>query len=111
MVGKGDLAQQVAQRTGMPRTQATKAVDALIECVQGAISKGDEVRITGFGSWRVTETKARTGRNPRTGATLQIKAGRRVSFRPGSKLSEAVKGTGGGRQPARGRAGGGGRGR
>jgi DNA-binding protein HU-beta len=92
MVGKGDLAQQVAQKTGMPRTQATKAVDALIESVQGAIAKREEVRITGFGSWRVTETKARKGRNPRTGAALQIKAGHRVSFRPGSKLSEAVKG-------------------
>jgi DNA-binding protein HU-beta len=91
MLGKGDIAQQVAQQTGMRRSQAAKAVDAVIDVVQGAVAKGEQVRITGFGSFRVTETKARKGRNPRTGQAIDIKAGRRVSFSPGSKLVESVR--------------------
>jgi DNA-binding protein HU-beta len=108
MIGKSDIAQQVAQRTGLPRSQATKAVDAMLQTLQGALSKGDEVRLTGFGSWRVSETKARKGRNPRTGAAIDIAAGKRVSFRPGSKLVDSVRGggsTGGGRGAAGGRGG------
>src|SRR5687768_3073716 len=107
MIGKSEIAQQVAQRTGLPRSQATKAVDAVLQTLQGALSKGDEVRLTGFGSWRVSETKARKGRNPRTGAAIDIAAGKRVSFRPGSKLVESVRGSGsgGGRGAAGGRGG------
>jgi DNA-binding protein HU-beta len=99
MVGKSEIAQQVAQRAGIPRTQAMKAVNALVDVVQESLAKNDSVSITGFGSWRVTETKARKGRNPRTGQSIEIKAGRRVSFRPGSGLSQSVRadGKGGGR--------------
>ncbi len=91
-IGKGEIAQQVAERTGLPRTQATKAVDALVDVVQGALAQGDEVRIAGFGSWKVAETKARKGRNPRTGESIDIQAGRRVSFSAGSKLSDSIRG-------------------
>ncbi len=96
MLGKGEIAQQVAQRTGMPRAQAARAVDALLESVQEAVSRGDQVRLSGFGSFKVTETKARQGRNPRTGEAIEIKAGKRVSFSPGSKLVDSVRGTSGG---------------
>jgi DNA-binding protein HU-beta len=96
MLGKGDITQQVAQRTGMPKAQAARALDAVLESVQDAVSKGEQVRLSGFGSFRVTETKARQGRNPRTGQAIQIKAGKRVSFSPGSKLVDSVRGTGGG---------------
>ncbi len=97
MVGKSDITQLVAQRTGMPRTQAAKAVNAVVDVVQEALAKNDSVSITGFGSWRVTETKARKGRNPRTGQTIDIAAGKRVSFRPGSGLASSVRGA---RSPA-----------
>jgi DNA-binding protein HU-beta len=99
MLGKSDLVQQVATRTGLPRSQATRAVDALLAAVQDAVAQGDQVRISGFGSFRVTETKARKGRNPRTGAELEIKAGRRVSFTPGTKLVESVRGSAAGGTP------------
>ena len=117
MLGKGEIAQQVAQRTKLPRTQAMRAVDAVIEVVQEAVARGDQVRIAGFGSFRVTDTKARKGRNPRTGEAIDIQAGRRVSFSPGSKLVDSVRGgataggaTGGGARTAAGggRSGGGG---
>jgi DNA-binding protein HU-beta len=92
MLGKGDITQQIAQRTGMPKAQAARALDAVLESVQAAVSKGEQVRLSGFGSFRVTETKARQGRNPRTGQAIQIKAGKRVSFSPGSKLVDSVRG-------------------
>jgi len=95
MLGKGDITQQIAQRTGMPKAQAARALDAVLETVQAAVSKGEQVRLSGFGSFRVTETKARQGRNPRTGQAIQIKAGNRVSFSPGSKLVDSVRGGGG----------------
>src|SRR4051812_49915430 len=86
MLGKGDITQQIAQRTGMPKAQAARALDAVLESVQSAVAKGEQVRLSGFGSFRVTDTKARQGRNPRTGQAIQIKAGKRVSVSPGSEL-------------------------
>jgi len=89
---KGDIAQQVAERTKMPKAQANRVVDAVLEVLQAELAAGNEIRITGFGSWRVVETKARTGRNPRTGQPLEIKAGKRVAFSPGARLSDVVRG-------------------
>jgi DNA-binding protein HU-beta len=94
MVGKSELTTRVAQRTGMPKSQAAKAVNAMVESISEALGKKESVSLTGFGSWRVTETKARQGRNPRTGQAIQIAAGSRVSFRPGSTLSSGVRGGG-----------------
>ena len=92
MVGKSELTTRVAQRTGMPKSQAAKAVNAVIDCISESLRKKEGVSLTGFGSWRVTETKARKGRNPRTNQPIEIQAGRRVSFRPGSGLSQSVRG-------------------
>src|SRR5919206_4288821 len=96
MVGKSELTSRVAQRTGMPKSQAAKAVNAVVESISEALAKKESVSLTGFGSWRVTETKARQGRNPPTGQAISIPAGSRVSFRPGSTLSTGVRGGGGG---------------
>ena len=116
MVGKSELTTRVAQRTGLPKSQAAKAVNAMVETISEALAKKEGVSLTGFGSWRVTETKARQGRNPRTGQAINIPAGSRVSFRPGSTLSTGVRGGGGGgarggRGGAGGRGASGGRGR
>lgn len=91
IVGKTELAGHVAQETGLNKSQATRALDATLEAISGHLGKGDEVRLTGFGTFRVSETKARTGRNPRTGDEIKIAAGRRPGFTAGSRLREAVK--------------------
>jgi DNA-binding protein HU-beta len=91
-VGKAELQQKVAQEAGLNKAQAGRAVEAVLNNIEGALKKGEDVRLTGFGSFRVTHTKARTGRNPRTGESIKIKAGKRPAFSPGSRLKEAVGG-------------------
>jgi nucleoid DNA-binding protein len=91
-IGKTELAQQVAEQAGLSRSQANKAVDAVLESITTALQQNDEVRLTGFGSFKVTQTKARTGRNPRTGETLNIAAGKRPTFTAGSRLKQSVGG-------------------
>lgn len=92
MVGKTELAQKVAQRLNMSNSKGAQSLDAVLSAIEDALKGGDEVRITGFGSFRVNETKARQGRNPRTGQTINIPASKRVAFSPGSRLSAGVKG-------------------
>jgi DNA-binding protein HU-beta len=91
-VTKADLEAKVADAAGLNKAQARKAVDAVFGSISDALSKGDEVRLTGFGSFKVTETKARTGRNPRTNAAINIPAGKRPTFRAGTGLKQAVGG-------------------
>ncbi len=91
-IGKTELAQQVAEQAGLSRSQANKAVDAVLDSITTALQHNDEVRLTGFGSFKVTQTKARTGRNPRTGETLNIQAGKRPTFTAGSRLKQSVGG-------------------
>ncbi len=89
---KSDLIQQISKDAGISQSQAGKLVTEVFNQIAGALQKGDEVRITGFGTFRVTETKERTGRNPRTGQPLTIPASKRVTFAPGSGLSNQVRG-------------------
>jgi len=91
-IGKSELVQQVADQAGLNKAQAGRAVDAVLECIKNSLASGDEVRLTGFGNFVVTETSARTGRNPRTKESIEIPAGRRPAFRPGSGLKSAVSG-------------------
>lgn len=93
-IGKTELTQEVAQEAGLNKAQAGRAVDAMLGAITKALSSGEEVRLTGFGNFRVTNTAARTGRNPRTGESIQIKAGKRPAFSPGSRLKQAVGGEG-----------------
>ncbi|MGH2449289.1 MAG: HU family DNA-binding protein [Chloroflexota bacterium] len=93
-MGKTELTQEVAQEAGLNKAQAGRAVDAMLGAITKALSSGEEVRLTGFGNFRVTNTAARTGRNPRTGESIQIKAGKRPAFSPGSRLKQAVGGEG-----------------
>ena len=89
-IGKTELQQRVAESAGLNKAQAGRAVDAVLNTITEALSKGQDVNLTGFGSFRVAETSARQGRNPRTGQPMPIKAGRRPAFRPGSRLKSAV---------------------
>lgn len=95
-IGKTELTQQVADQAGLNKAQAGRAVDAVLNAISDALEQGEEVRLTGFGNFRVTHTAARTGRNPRTGETIQIAAGKRPAFTPGSRLKQAVSGGGSG---------------
>ena len=89
-VGKSELEQRVAEAAGLNKSQAKKAVDAVFSEITNTLKHGDKVNITGFGSFGVTETAARQGRNPRTNEPLNIPAGKRPSFKAGSQLKSAV---------------------
>jgi DNA-binding protein HU-beta len=94
VIGRGELASQLAERTGLSNVDAARAIGALLECIAESLHAGDTVRLTGFGTFRVAETKERPGHDPRTGAPLTIPAGRRVLFSSSSriKLSALVAG-------------------
>jgi nucleoid DNA-binding protein len=72
------------------RKVARSAVESLLEHIAGALKKGETVALTGFGAFKVVERRARTGRNPKTGAALTIPARRAVVFTPGKTLRDAV---------------------
>lgn len=88
---KQDLINEIADQLGTPKTQVRGTIDAFCDSVAKALSKGEDVTLTGFGTFRVYHRKARTGRNPRTGATLQIPAANVPKFRPGKALKDAVR--------------------
>jgi DNA-binding protein HU-beta len=90
-VTKSNLAKNLAQRTGLSQTQANKIVNTVFDLIGNALVQGEEVRITGFGTFRTSETKARSGRNPRTGQQIRIPPSKRASFLAGSQLVEAVR--------------------
>ncbi len=73
------------------KKSAQEAVDAVFETITKALSRGEEVGVTGFGTFRVVKTKARMGLNPKTGEKLQIKAGIKPKFKAGATLKDAVK--------------------
>jgi DNA-binding protein HU-beta len=91
-VGKTELQQEVAEKAGLNKAQAGRAVDAVLDAITNALQSGEEVRLTGFGTFRVANTAARTGRNPRTGESINIAAGKRPAFTAGSRLKQAVSG-------------------
>jgi DNA-binding protein HU-beta len=89
-MNKNDLISAVADSSGLSRGDATKAVEGVFEAVTGALKKGDEVRMVGFGTFSVAKRKASTGRNPRTGEPMQIKASNQPKFKAGKGLKDAV---------------------
>ena len=91
-VNKADLIAQVAKDSELSKDAAEKAVDATFSNIEKALRSGDTVRIVGFGNFQVSDRKASTGRNPRTGETVDIPASRVPKFRAGKALKEAVNG-------------------
>jgi len=81
---------QVASIVGTQK-QAKETVDCVLDCITDALAKSENVQISGFGSFRVSERKARTGRNPQTGDPIQIPAGKVPKFVAGKALKEAVR--------------------
>ena len=86
-----ELTSAVAEKSGMTKADATKAVRSVLDCVQAALKSGDKVTITGFGSFEVVQRAAREGRNPQTGKTIKIAASKAVRFKPGKGLKDAVE--------------------
>jgi DNA-binding protein HU-beta len=90
-VNKSELIDEVAKTADLSKTDAEKAVNALIGAVQEAVASGDKVTLPGFGAWSRTERAARQGRNPRTGEIVQIAASKGVKFSAGAGFKSAVK--------------------
>jgi DNA-binding protein HU-beta len=87
---KNELIAAVADKAQMTKTAAASAVDATFDAITSTLKKGGEVKIMGFGNFRVVKRAAREGRDPRTGAPVKIKAARRPRFSAGKGLKEAV---------------------
>lgn len=88
---KQEFVDQVAERSGLSRREASKAVDAFLESIQDALKSGESVNFTGFGKFSTADRAARTGVNPRTGERVDIAASRVPRFSAGSALKSAVK--------------------
>jgi DNA-binding protein HU-beta len=93
-VNKSELTQKLAERSNLSKAEASRAVDALFSVDNGIIARalksGEKVQITGFGSFETRKREARTGRNPRTGKEIRIKASKSAAFRAGKGLKDAV---------------------
>ena len=89
-MNKGDLIESVADEAGLSKADAGRAVDAVIGAITGALQGGNQVSLVGFGTFSVKKRAARSGRNPRTGETIQIKASNVPGFKAGKALKDAV---------------------
>ncbi len=89
-MNKGDLVTKVAEEANLTKTQATEAVNCVMSCIGDALKDGDKASLVGFGTFSVTRREARMGRNPKTGAAIQIPAKNVVKFKPGKELTESV---------------------
>ncbi len=89
-MNKKELAEAMAEAANISQKDAAKALDGMIAAVTKALQDGDSVSIVGFGSFVVRDRAARTGRNPKTGETIQIKASKSPAFKAGKALKDAV---------------------
>ncbi|MEJ1381138.1 MAG: HU family DNA-binding protein [Candidatus Sedimenticola sp. (ex Thyasira tokunagai)] len=89
-MNKTELIEAVAESAGTTKATAHAAVNAILSNISDALIHGNDVQIAGFGTFTVRNRAARTGRNPQTGATLQIAASKVPAFKPGKTLKESV---------------------
>ncbi len=90
-MGKADVADMVAEKTGLSKKDAAAALEACMGVITAALKRGDKVQLTGFGVFEVRTRKARKGKNLRTGATIDIPASKVPAFKAGKALKDAVK--------------------
>jgi DNA-binding protein HU-beta len=88
---KEQLVARIAKEANISKRQANEAVKTFFDSVTGTLKRGQKASFVGFGTFSTTKRKARTGRNPRTGASIKIPAARIPKFRPGKALRDAVK--------------------
>lgn len=89
-MNKQELINEVALKADLPKQKAQAAVEAVIESIKGTLQEGGEVRLVGFGTFTVSSRAATTGRNPRTGDTINIPASKNPKFKAGKELKDAV---------------------
>lgn len=88
---KAELVAKIADKNGSSKAQAEGSMNAILEIIQGELAAGNKLTLTGFGTFSISHRKARTGRNPRTGAEIKIPACKVAQFKPGKVLKDAVK--------------------
>jgi len=89
-MNKGELVTAMSEKTGLSKAQTGEALDAALDTIQEALSKGDEVKIVGFGTFAVAHRAAGEARNPRTGEKVQVPASKTPKFKAGAGLKDAV---------------------
>lgn len=89
-MNKGDLVEVVSGDAGLSKADASRAVESVISAITKALRGGNQVSLVGFGTFAVKKRSARTGRNPRTGEAIQIRASKVPGFRAGKALKDAV---------------------
>ena len=89
-MNKQELIGAVSENTGLARADAARAVEAMLGSIGGVLKQGGEVRLVGFGTFSVTQRKPSSGRNPRTGEPISIKATRQAKFRAGKTLKDMI---------------------
>lgn len=92
-MNRKELIDALADKTGSTKADADRNLSALIEIISGTLKKGDNIALVGFGTFEVRKRAARTGRNPKTGEELKIKAAKVPAFKAGATLKAAVNGT------------------
>ncbi|MDN6028757.1 MAG: HU family DNA-binding protein [Lactobacillus sp.] len=91
MANKAELVSEIASKTTLTKKDIAATVDALFESIQDDLAKGEKVQLIGFGTFEVRHRAARKGRNPQTGAEIEIPASEVPAFKPGKALKDAVK--------------------
>ena len=89
-MNKNDLIAAVSSSAGLSKSDATRALESLLDTITNALKRGEKVSIVGFGNFSVSHRKATTGRNPRTGESIQIPPSKRPKFTVGKALKDAV---------------------
>ncbi len=89
-MNKTELVDAVAESADLSKASAARAVDATLAAISGSLAQGDQVALIGFGTFLVRDRAARTGRNPRTGDSIEIAAAKIPAFKPGKALKDAV---------------------
>ncbi|MBT8438174.1 MAG: HU family DNA-binding protein [Gammaproteobacteria bacterium] len=89
-MNKTELIDAMADSADISKAAAGRAFDAAVAAITEALKKGDQVSLIGFGTFKISERAARTGRNPQTGETIQIKASKSPAFKAGKALKDAV---------------------
>jgi len=87
---KADLIEGLANKLGMGKGEAERAVNIVLDDIIGALKQGERVNISGFGTFSVSSRQARTGRNPKTGESIEISASRAAKFKPGKLLKDSL---------------------
>ncbi|MCC2976645.1 HU family DNA-binding protein [Sphingomonas sp. PL-96] len=91
-MNNADLADRIADAHGIAKADARKYVDGVFAAITEAAAKGEEVSLNGFGKFKVKDSPAREGRNPATGATIQIAASKKLTFTPAKAVKDTLNG-------------------